>query len=141
MNMAQMEHWSILSDKIKYVKHDEYSTNGIDIKTVDYWDHKGMYKRIGKEEGQTLDVDFEENPKVLKEKFMDMYEGVFADMVASNKFDENVDLSTTYLVKNWYEKKGLGEGRREISNLRARVCCRKIVRWYRMSDFVRYRCE
>ena len=105
MNMAQIEHWSILCDKIKYVKHDEYSTNGIDIKTVDYWDHKGMYKRIGKEEGQTLDVDFEENPKVLKEKFMDMYEGVFADMVASNKFDENVDLSTTYLGKIGMKRK------------------------------------
>ena len=30
---------------------------------------------------------------------MDVYEDVFADMVATNRFDENVDLSTTYLGK------------------------------------------
>ena len=30
---------------------------------------------------------------------MDVYEEVFAEVVTTNKFDENVDLSTTYLGK------------------------------------------
>ena len=30
---------------------------------------------------------------------MDVYEDVFADVVTTNRFDENVDLSTTYLGK------------------------------------------
>ena len=74
--MSQMEHWSILSDNIKYVKHDDYGNNSIDIKTVNYWEHKRMYRKMGKETGQTLSIDFGENPDILKEIFLDMYEGV-----------------------------------------------------------------
>ena len=40
-----------------------------------------------------------ESPNVLKDKYMDVYEDVFAEVVTTNRFDENVDLSTTYLGK------------------------------------------
>ena len=73
--------------------------NGIDVKMVDYQDHRIMYRRMGKEEGQRMDNDFGESPNVLKDKYMDMYEDVFAEVVTTNRFDENVDLSTTYLGK------------------------------------------
>ena len=53
---------------------------------------------MGKE-GQKMNIDFGENPDVLKAKYMDVYEHVFAEVVTTNKFDENVDLSTTYLGK------------------------------------------
>ena len=58
-----------------------------------------MYRRMGKEEGQKMDIDFGESPNVLKDKYMDVYEDVFAEVVTTNTFDENVDLSTTYLGK------------------------------------------
>ena len=32
-------------------------------------------------------------------KYLDVYEGVYAEMVYANKFNENSDLSTTYLVQ------------------------------------------
>ena len=73
--------------------------NGIDIKIVDYRDHRRMYRRVGKEEGQKMDIDFGESPTVLKDKYMDVYEDVFAKVVTTKRFDENVDLSTTYLGK------------------------------------------
>ena len=73
--------------------------SGVDIKTVDYHDHRKMYKKMGKEEGQTMSIDFGESPDVLKAKYMDVYEDVFAEVVTTNRFDENVDLSTTYLGK------------------------------------------
>ena len=44
-----------------------------------------------------LDVDFGVYPDVLKSKYLDVYEGVYAEMVYANKFNENSDLSTTYL--------------------------------------------
>ena len=69
-----------------------------DIKMVDYHDHRKMYKRMRKEEGQ-ISIDFGESPDVLKAKCMDVYEDVFAEVVTTNGFDENVDLSTTYLGK------------------------------------------
>ena len=58
-----------------------------------------MYKKMGKEEGHMMNVDFGESPDVLKAKYMDVYEDVFAEVVTTNRFDENVDLSTTYLGK------------------------------------------
>ena len=73
--------------------------NGIDIKMVDYQDYRRMYRRMGKEEGQRMDIDFGESPNVLKDKYMDVYVDVFAEVITSNRFDENVDLSATYLGK------------------------------------------
>ena len=57
-----------------------------------------MYKKMGKEE-QMINIDFGESPEVLKAKYMDVYEDVFAEVVTTNRFDENVNLSTTYLGK------------------------------------------
>ena len=99
-SMSQMERWSILSDNIVYVKSAGKDViNGIDIKMVDYQDHRRMYRRMGKEEGERLNIDFGESPNVLKDKYMDVYEDVFTEVVTTNRFDENVDLSTTYLGK------------------------------------------
>ena len=66
---------------------------------VHYRDHRRMYMRMGKEEGERMDIDFGESPNVLKDKYMDMYEDIFEEVVTTNRFDENVDLSTTYLRK------------------------------------------
>ena len=77
-NRSQMEQWSILSDNIVYVRsvgYDEMSR--VDIKMVDYRDHRKMYKKMGKEEGQMMNIYFGENPDVLKAKYMDVYEDVF----------------------------------------------------------------
>ena len=96
----QMEQWSILSDNIVYVRSAGKDViNGIDIKMVDYGDHRRMYRRMGKEEGERLNIDFGESPNVLKDKYMDVYEDVFAEVVTTNKFDGNVELSITYLGK------------------------------------------
>ena len=97
---SQMEQWSILSDNIVYVRSvGNDDMNGIDIKMVDYQDHRRMYRRMGKEEGQRMDNDFGKSPNVLKDKYMDVYEDVFAEVVTTNRFDENVDLSAMYLGK------------------------------------------
>ena len=49
------------------------------------------------EERETLDIDFGIYPDILKPKYLDEYEGVYTEMVHANKFNENSDLSTTYL--------------------------------------------
>ena len=50
-----------------------------------------------KEERGTLDINFGIYPDILKSKYLDMYEGVYAEMVYANKFSQNSDLSMTYL--------------------------------------------
>ena len=50
---SQIEQWSILSDNIVYVKlEDRNIMNGIDIKPIDYQEHKRMYKKMNKEGGR-----------------------------------------------------------------------------------------
>ena len=94
---SQMEQWSILSDNIVYVKSENNDVmNGIDIKPIDYRDHKRMYKKMGKE-GEQLNIDFGESPEVMRNRYMDVYDEIYAEVVTTSRFDENVDLSTTYL--------------------------------------------
>ena len=44
-------------------------------------------------------LDFGIMPQKLQEEYMDIYEGIHSEIVSSNKFHENSDLSTTYLEK------------------------------------------
>ena len=43
------------------------------------------------------EVDFGKAPQSLQDEYLDMYEGIQSDIVSSNRFDENSDISTTYL--------------------------------------------
>ena len=36
----------------------------------------------------------------MKDRYMDMFDGVYAEVVVTSRFDENVDLSMTYLGRN-----------------------------------------
>ena len=95
---AEMEQWSILSDNIVYVRSEDSDiTNGIDIKLIDYREHKRMYRKMGKEGGERLDIDFGESLEIMKSKYMDVYDDIYAEVVVTGRFDENVDLSTMYL--------------------------------------------
>ena len=38
-------------------------------------------------------------PDILKEDYLDMYEGIQTEILNTTRFDENSDLSTTYLGK------------------------------------------
>ena len=95
---AQMNQWSILSDNIVYVKSKDGDVmNGIDIKSIDYREHKRMYRKMNKEGGERVDIDFGESLKVMKSGYVDVFDNVYAEVVMTSRFDENVDLSTTYL--------------------------------------------
>ena len=45
------------------------------------------------------ELDFGITPQKLQEEYTDIYEGIHSDIVSSNRFDENSDISTTYLGK------------------------------------------
>ena len=65
--------------------------------TLDYRDHNELYFKLKGEERETLDIDFGLYPDVLKSKYLDMYEDVYAEMVYANMCNENSDLSMMYL--------------------------------------------
>ena len=45
------------------------------------------------------ELDFGAVPQNLLEEYLDVYEGIQSDVVSSSRFDENSDISTTYLLK------------------------------------------
>ena len=98
---TQMEHWSILSDMVKYVQHDKDPNTFQDLSTkaLDYRNHKKLYDRLKREKRQMKDIDFASSQDRLKRKYLDMYEGIHAEVIHLTKFDEYSDLSTIYLGK------------------------------------------
>ena len=51
-----------------------------------------------KEERDILELHFGPTPDILRE-YLDMYEGIRSEILNTKRFDENSDLSTTYLGK------------------------------------------
>ena len=93
----EMKNWSIFSDSIRYVQHDQMKTQNLDFDTLDYRNHKELYFQLKEEKQETLDVDFGLYPDVTKARYLDVFEDIYAEMVYASKFDENSDLSTMYL--------------------------------------------
>ena len=93
----EMKSWSIFSDNVRYVQHDQMTSQNLNIDTLDYRDHKDLYLKLKEEEQETLDIDFGLYPDITKSRYLNVYEGVYAEMVCTNKFNENSDLSMMYL--------------------------------------------
>ena len=55
------------------------------------------------------ELDFGTTPQKLQEEYMDIYKGIHSEIVSSNRFNENSDISTTYLgrIENWKNPNGL----------------------------------
>ena len=95
---SQLEQCSILSENIVYVRSEDRDImNGIDIKPIDHREHKRIYRKMGKEGGEKLEIDFGESLDIMKRKYMDVYDNIYAEVVTTSRFDENVDLSMMYL--------------------------------------------
>ena len=93
--MTQMEQWSILSNILNYVQHSRFHLmkHTLDVKAVNKYKFKLNIDREFKE------LDFGTTPQKIQEEYMDIYEGIHSEIVSSNRFNENSDISTTYLGK------------------------------------------
>ena len=95
-----MEQWSILSNLLNYVQHSRFNSmnHSLNIKPVN------RYKTRSNEERKFREVDFGTAPQSLQDEYLDMYEGIQSDIVSSSRFDENPDISMTYLGRIGHEK-------------------------------------
>ena len=50
-----------------------------------------------KEEGDLIELDLGPTQDILKEDYLDVYEGIQPEILNTARFDENSDLSTIYL--------------------------------------------
>ena len=71
-----MRNWSISSDNVRYIQHEQKTPHKLNIDTLDYRHHKELYFKLKGEEREILDIDFGIYPDILKSKYLDMYEGV-----------------------------------------------------------------
>ena len=95
---TQMKEWSILSDHVKYVMSDGSEIfHKLNIDQMNYRQERDLYKELQEEELVSADVNFGRSPEKLKAEYLDVYEGVYAEIVSTDKFDKDTDLSTTYL--------------------------------------------
>ena len=93
-----MKEWSILSDHVKYVMSDGSETfNNLSIDQLNYRQDIDLYRELQEKELLNTDVDFGSSPDRLKAEYLDVYEGEYAEIVSSDRFDEDTDLSTMYL--------------------------------------------
>ena len=96
---TQMEDWSIFNDHVKYVKHDDglEAFHKLNVNMLNYHQYKDLYQELKGKEILMVDVDFGNNPEKLKSEYLDVYNRVYAEIVSTNRFDEDSDLSNTYL--------------------------------------------
>ena len=95
----QMIHWSILSDFIKYTDGSSSSDMipSLTVKLLDYRQHKRLYHSLKTDKDLTTGVTCEGNK--VKDEYFDKYEGIYAEISQTTRFDESTDISTTYLGK------------------------------------------
>ena len=136
--MTQMQQWSILSNVLNYVKHSRFNSmnHTLDVKAVNRYNSSPDMDKEFKE------LDFGVTPQKLQEEYMDMYEGIHSDVVSSNRFDENSDISTTYLgkIKNRGDQDKL-QAEESFSYIRKWLHIGQTIRWYKMSTITGHRCE
>ena len=93
-----MESWSILSDQVKYVQHDESDNlHNVNFDSLNYCVNEDIYKELKEKEMLKTSIDFSGVSEKVKSDYLDVYDGVYAEVISTNRFGENTDLSTTYL--------------------------------------------
>ena len=81
---------------ITYDKHPKNFHN-LDMRTTDQKNYMKINKK--EEERQIVELDFGNMSEKLKGEYLDMYEGIQAEVISVTVFDENTELSTTYIGK------------------------------------------
>ena len=93
-----MESWSILSDLVKYVQYDESDNlNNVNFDSLKYYINEDIFIEIKEQEMLKASIDFSGMSEKVKSDYLDVYDGVYAEVISTNRFDEDTDLSTTYL--------------------------------------------
>ena len=95
---AQMKEWSILSDHVKCVTSDKSETfNNLIIDQLNYRQDLSLFRELQEKESLNTDVNFSGSSAKLESEYLDVHGGIYAEIVSSDKFNEDADLSTMYL--------------------------------------------
>ena len=71
----------------------------LSINSMNYRQNRDLYKSLNNEQTIKTNLNFGNSPESLKSEYLDMYKGVYMEVISTDKFDEDTDISTTYLVQ------------------------------------------
>ena len=127
---SQMEQWSILSNVANYVQYDRHHSifYDLDIKTTGQKSPKKIYDKLKEEDRQILELYFYNTPEKLRGDYLDMYKGILSEVISTTRFDENSNLSMTYLDRIDITRASKIKAEENISYITTRVYDGKIVR-------------
>ena len=55
---SDMRNWSIFSDNVRYIQHNQARPQQLNVDTLDYRDYKELYFKLKKKKREILDIDF-----------------------------------------------------------------------------------
>ena len=97
---SQMEQYSTLINVINYVQYDKHHKNFHTMSVRPMSKMKNKTKSKQKEEERPIsEIDFRDTSDRLKEDYLDRYEEVKSGLLSITRFNENSDLSMTYIGK------------------------------------------
>ena len=137
--LAQMEQWSILSNMLNYIQYDKHPKNfhNLGISAVN------VYKNCSdaKKEKGMVEIDLGPTLDILKEEYLNIYEGIQSEIVNTTRFNEDSDLSTTYLGTSDRSKNDKLKAEETFPISEQGYTLGKVVRQNRMSITIRHRCK
>ena len=97
--LPRIGQWSILINVVNYIQYDRYPKNfyNLNIRAVNKEKHKVKYNI--EEERQMFRIGFWRHAREFKEEYLDIYDRIQSETLSTTRFDENSDLSTTYLER------------------------------------------
>ena len=93
--MTQMEQWSILSNILNYIQHDRHHTMNHTLNIREMNKYRSNPETKGEEE--FIELNFGSTPHKLHKEYLDVYESIQSEIVNTTRYEENSDLSRTYL--------------------------------------------
>ena len=118
--LPQMEQWSILSNIINYVQYSKNPPNFHSMTIRPMISNRAVKDIKGRNINESLlEVNLVDISDRLREEYLDRYEGIKSEIVDTTRFDENSDLSMTYLgkINMAHDKNFLVEERFPITKL------------------------
>ena len=98
--LSQMGWWSVLSNVINYVWYSKNPRNfhAMPIKPINK-NKVDVGRKEREKDSFTVEVGLMDTSDQLTEEYLHRYEGVKSEILNTTRFDENSDLSMTYLGK------------------------------------------
>ena len=78
-----------MSNTLNYIGHDKLpqSFHNLGVSIVNF-----CKNNLGMEEENVIEIDFGLTADVLREEYLDVYEGIHSEIVNTTRFDKNSDL-------------------------------------------------